>query len=80
MSWQVYILRCKKGFLYTGITKNLRRRLREHKSGNGCKFTRYRIPVTLVFNEKAATRSAALRREAQIKRLPKQKKLQLVDG
>lgn len=77
MSWHVYILRCKDDKLYTGITNNLKRRLREHKSGNGCRFTRCRIPVTLLFTEKARTMSAALKREAQIKRFPRKKKLEL---
>ncbi|MFA5157186.1 MAG: GIY-YIG nuclease family protein [Candidatus Omnitrophota bacterium] len=77
MPWRVYIIKCKDGILYTGITNNLERRVRAHNSGNGCKFTKYRCPVKLVYNEEAATRSKALKREAQIKKLPRKKKLAL---
>ena len=78
MSWHVYIIRCKDGVLYTGITLDLQRRLKEHRSGNGCRFTRYRTPVRLVYKEECPDRPQALRREAQIKRFPKKKKLTLI--
>ena len=78
MPWRIYIIECKDGKLYTGITKDLKRRMIEHNSGNGCRFTKYRSPVILLHSEKAKTRSDALKREAQIKRLPKLKKLELI--
>lgn len=78
MPWFIYIIRCKDDLLYTGITKDLKRRMREHNSGNGCRFTKYRAPVTLLHSEKAKTRSGALKREAQIKSLPRLKKLELI--
>ena len=78
MPWYIYILRCKDGKLYTGITNNLKRRLKAHNSGNGCRFTKYRIPVELVYSKKARSRPMALRREAQIKRMPRIKKLELI--
>ncbi len=78
MSWCIYILRCNDGKLYTGITNNLERRLKEHNSARGCRFTKYRTPVELVYSEKARGRPAALIREAKIKRLPRQKKLELI--
>ena len=76
--WHIYIIKCKDSLLYTGVTKNLKRRIREHNSGNGCRFTKYRAPVKLMYREKAASRSAALKREAAIKRLARKKKLELI--
>ena len=77
MSWHVYIIECKDGLLYTGITNNLQRRIKAHNSGNGCRFTKYRIPVELVYSEEVTTKSQALRREAYIKSLPRKKKISL---
>ncbi|MDD5432054.1 MAG: GIY-YIG nuclease family protein [Candidatus Omnitrophica bacterium] len=78
MAWHVYIIECKDGKFYTGITKDLKRRLREHDSGNGCKYTSCRAPVKLVHSEKALNRSRALKREAQIKQLSREAKLKLI--
>jgi len=78
MPWHIYILRCKDNRLYTGITSDLKRRISEHKKGRGCRFTRCRIPVKLVYSEKATSRPAALKREAEVKDLPRRKKLQLI--
>ena len=64
MEYLVYILRCGDGSLYTGCTNDLPRRLRAHQSGRGAKYTRSRLPVELIYQEPAADRSAALRREA----------------
>lgn len=77
MSWYIYIIRCKDRLLYTGITKDLKRRIKEHCGGRGCKFTKYRAPVKLVHSEEVGTRSDALKREAAIKRLPRKKKIEL---
>ena len=78
MRWNIYIIECSDGKLYTGITSDLKRRVKQHNSGNGCKFTRCRIPVKLLYAEKASGRPEALKREAQIKKLPRQKKLELI--
>ena len=78
MSWHIYIIRCKDDRLYTGITKDLERRVKEHNNGYGCRFTKYRAPVELVHSERAGSRPEALRREAQIKGLPRVKKLELI--
>lgn len=80
MAWFVYILRCGDGSLYTGCTNDLPRRLEAHRSGRGAKYTRSRLPVTLAYREAAADRSAALRREAAIKRLTRRQKLALIEG
>ena len=78
MPWHIYIIKCKDSNLYTGITKDLERRVEEHNSDNGCRFTKGRSPVKLVYSEKIRTRSNALKREAAIKRLPRKKKLELI--
>ncbi|MDD5128975.1 MAG: GIY-YIG nuclease family protein [Candidatus Omnitrophica bacterium] len=80
MAWHVYIIKCKDNLLYTGITKDLERRVKEHNSGNGCKFTKYRAPVELMYCERAKNRSLALIREAKIKRFSRLKKLELFKG
>lgn len=77
MSWQVYILRCRDGTLYTGITDDFPRRLAAHRAGKGAKYTRGRTPLTPVYREDCADKSAALRREYAIKRLSREEKLAL---
>ena len=78
-SWYVYIVRCNDGTLYTGITKNLDKRIDEHNSGNGgAKYTRPRRPVTLVYTEQVESRSDAAKREYQLKRMPLMKKNDLI--
>ena len=75
----VYLLRCGDGSLYTGYTDDVERRLAAHRSGKGAKYTRSRLPVELVYSEELPDKSAALRREAAIKRLPRQEKLKLLE-
>ena len=79
-SWHVYVLRCGDGSLYTGATNDVARRLARHSAGEGARYTRARLPVVLVYSERAADRSAALRREAALKRLTRSQKLALVSG
>jgi len=78
MSWTVYLLRCADGTLYCGCTNNLQKRLEAHNRGQGAKYTRSRRPVALAWQEEQPDRSAALRREAQIKRLTRAEKLALL--
>lgn len=80
--WFVYILRCADGSLYTGIARDVGRRVDEHNSGNrlGASYTRGRRPVELVYFEEAATRSAALKREHEIKAMKRQEKMALTQG
>jgi uncharacterized protein (TIGR02453 family) len=78
MTWHVYVARCGDGTLYTGITTDPARREAAHNTGRGAGYTRARRPVRLVHLEPAADRSAALRRELAIKRLPRRLKEQLV--
>ncbi len=78
--WFVYILCCSDNSLYTGITTDLKRRLIEHNETNkGARYTRARRPVTMVYSEPANDRSAASKRESQLKSLPIQKKRELVN-
>lgn len=74
----VYLLRCADGSLYCGWTTDVRRRLAEHGAGTASRYTRSRRPVELAAVFEAADRSAALREEARIKRLPRAEKLALV--
>lgn len=76
--WGVYILCCADGTLYTGCTSDLERRLRAH-GGRQVKYTRGRLPVALAYWETARDRSAALRREAALKRLSRGAKLALCE-
>ena len=75
--WYLYILRCGDGTLYTGITNNLEKRLAAHRAGRGAKYTRGRGPLELVYREDCADHSAALKREHQIKSLPRSEKEKL---
>lgn len=78
MTWSCYILRCADDTLYTGITNDLAKRLAAHNAGSAAKYTRTRMPVELVFVEDCADRSAALKRELQIKGLKRPDKLALI--
>jgi putative endonuclease len=80
--WQVYLVRCRDGSLYTGITTDVARRLDEHAASGGAaaKYLRGRAPLTLVFCCAVGTRSIALRIERRIKQLGKQDKERLVAG
>lgn len=77
MAWFVYMLRCGDGSLYTGATDDVARRLAVHQRGKGGRYTRSHLPVSLAYWEELPNRSAALRREAEIKRLSRKEKLAL---
>ncbi|MEK7742888.1 MAG: GIY-YIG nuclease family protein [Elusimicrobiota bacterium] len=79
-NWSVYIARCVDGTYYTGIAKDVSARLAAHNSGKGAAYTRTRRPVGLAHAEPGMTRSEALVREAQIKRLARERKTELIDG
>ncbi len=75
----VYIVQCSDNTLYTGIAKELNRRIEEHNSSDkGAKYTKCRRPVTLVYNEEQADRSSASKREYEIKKMSRREKLDLV--
>lgn len=74
----VYMLRCGDGTLYTGVTADVERRLALHNAGKGAKYLRGRLPATVAYRECCPDRSAALRRELQIKALSRQEKEALI--
>jgi putative endonuclease len=76
--WYVYILQCKDGSLYTGVTTNLSRRFKEHALRIGGKYTRAHKVKNIVYTEEVPSQSEALKREAQIKGWRKEKKLNLI--
>jgi len=76
--WKVYILETNKNQLYTGITNNLERRLAMHKKGKGALFTKFFGVKKVLYTEDYFNRSAALKREFEIKRWPRSKKLELI--
>jgi putative endonuclease len=79
MMWFVYILKCSDGTFYTGITKDLERRIEEHNSSVlGAKYTRGRRPVSLVFSEEFRSRTKASQEEYRIKKISREKKLKLI--
>jgi len=73
----VYLLKCRDNSIYTGITTDLERRLEEHKNKKGGHYTASRGVKKMIYSEKAATRSQALKREAEIKSWRREKKLEL---
>ena len=77
--WVVYILECKDGSLYTGITDRLEHRLAAHRTGKGAKYTKGRGPLKLRYLENCTDHSAALRREIQIKQMTKKQKQALCE-
>jgi putative endonuclease len=79
--WFVYILLCEDNSLYTGSTNNLEKRFADHQKGKGGKYTRSHPPLKIVYQEELASKSAALKREIEIKswsRLKKTKKLKIL--
>ncbi len=80
MGWVVYILRCADSTLYTGIARNLKKRLAEHSSGaaRAARYTRGRRPLKLVWQQRTKNRSQALKRESEIKGLRRAEKLALI--
>jgi putative endonuclease len=78
MSWVCYLLRCADDTFYCGITNDMEKRLAAHNAGDGAKYTRGRLPVKVVYSESCEDKSAALKRELQIKRLPRSAKQTLM--
>lgn len=78
MSFYVYILQCVDGSFYTGYTKDLDQRTRQHHNGNGAKYTKSHRPLRVAYVEIFGTRSAAMKREREIKKFSHQQKLALI--
>ncbi|TCV84709.1 putative endonuclease [Sulfurirhabdus autotrophica] len=77
--WFCYLVQCADDTFYTGITNDLDKRMAAHNNGTASKYTRCRLPVHLVYSEPHCDRSSASKREAQIKKLPRAKKLVLIE-
>jgi putative endonuclease len=80
MSYFVYILECANKTFYTGITTDLERRFKQHRTGKGGRYTSYNRPVRVLYSEEHTDRSSASKREAQIKKWPRAKKQALIKG
>ena len=77
MPWYIYIVHCADGSFYTGTSTDVLARIATHNTGKGAKYTRSRLPVSLVYTEQLASRSLALQREAEIKKMSHQDKVAL---
>ncbi len=76
--WFVYILLCNDGSLYTGISNNPDARFADHKKGKGSRYTRSHKPIKLLYTEQLESKSAALKRESQIKSWGRKKKIRIL--
>lgn len=77
-NWFVYVIRCADGSLYTGITKDVSRRAKQHNAGTASRYTRSRRPTSLVYQEAHANHSLALKREAAIKAMTRWEKTTMI--
>ena len=78
--WSAYIIQCRDDRLYTGISNDVEKRVKAHNSGRGCRFTSYRYPVKLVYQEECGTKSSARKRELQIQSYKRSRKLELLES
>ena len=78
--WYIYILKCSDDSFYTGITTDLKERIKRHNSGDGAKYTRTRRPVNLIYARKIDSKSEAKRKEIEIKSLSRENKERLIKG
>ena len=76
----IYIVQCKDGTYYTGWTNNLEKRVLQHNQGKGAKYTKARKPVELLYFEEYETKEQAMKREYEIKQLPRSKKEELINS
>ena len=78
--WYVYIIECRDKKLYTSIAKDVDKRVKLHNRGLGCRFTKYRYPVQLLFQEQHITKSSAHKREIELKGFSRIRKLEIIKG
>ncbi|MDD5567667.1 MAG: GIY-YIG nuclease family protein [Candidatus Omnitrophica bacterium] len=76
--WFVYIAECKDKTLYTGIALDAKKRIKAHNTTNQCRYTRFRKPLKLVYQELYANQNSAFKRELEIKSFTRNKKLELI--
>lgn len=80
MSWYLYVVKCRDESLYTGITTDITRRVKEHNAKKGAFYTKNKTPVKLVYQEAMINQSEARKREASIKQLTREEKLELIEN
>lgn len=78
MDWKVYIIECRGGELYAGTSADVKKRIELHNKGQACRYTKYRFPVRLIYAEPFADYAEARKRERQIKKYSRAKKLSLI--
>jgi len=78
--WFLYILQCRDGSFYTGVTNDIDRRINAHQEGTASRYTRIRRPVVLVYREECGSRSKSLARECAVKSLSRRRKEELISG
>lgn len=78
--WSLYILECRDGSFYTGVTNDIDRRLKAHQKGTASRYTRTRRPVVLAYREECGSRAASLTRECAVKSLSRRAKEELISG
>lgn len=77
--WFTYILLCYGGSLYTGSTNDVEKRFKDHLNGRGARYTKSHKPMKIVHQEKFKSKSEALKREAEIKKLSRKEKQNLIN-
>ena len=78
--WFVYIAECRDGTLYVGIAIDVNKRMQEHNTTNKCRYTRFRKPITLIYKEPCLNYNSARKRELEIKKFSRKKKLELIEN
>ena len=76
--WKLYIIECRDGELYVGLAQDVERRISEHNKGTACHYTQFRRPVRLIYSEICGAYPAARKREVEVKKFSRIKKLALV--
>ena len=76
--WWLYIIRCRGGELYVGIAQDVDERVARHNKGLACRYTKYRLPVRLIYQEKCRDHKDARKRESEVKKFSRKKKLALI--
>ena len=79
-TWWLYIARCREGELYVGIAQDVQERISHHNRGLACRYTKYRRPVRLLYEEECGDYASARKRERQVKKYSRAKKLALMSG
>lgn len=77
--WFLYIAKCRDGTLYVGVAQDVYKRIKEHNTTNRCRYTRFRKPLILIYKEKSDNYSLVRKRESEVKKFSRKKKLALIE-